>query len=770
MRLNLSIEQFSERIEVIEACFGNRSEIIQSIVYDTRKISSTENVVFFALEGPFRTGVDFIQTAYELGIRNFVIPKGISIEIQSECNYFTVNSGIEALQKLAKKHRLQFKYPVVAVTGSIGKTTVKEWLYFLLSSNFSIIRSPKSYNSQLGVALSLLELNDACEIAIIEAGISEKGEMQKLEEMIQPTFGILTAFSNQNNAGFASTEIHFNEFLQLFDKVKKTWASDAVSFTKEQLLDYNIETVIKSNFAELIALCPFRDPVSIQNLTLVLGVVSYFIPVLEDVQSLVEKLPRLAMRMETFEGINNTTIINDAYNLDLDALEQSLEFQKSISGSTKRIAILSLDYLSEEKKLKIHQLIASFSLNEVLYVTGNEIPPIDHISNATVLIKGARSAQMQRVAGLFYLKKHVTQLEINLSAVRHNVTYFRRQLQKGCGLMAMVKASSYGSGALKMSKFLEDIGIEYLGVAYVDEGVELRKHGIQLPILVMNAEEFGFEDIVKYRLEPTIYSFSMLDSFIRFLITNNIENYPVHIEFDTGMKRLGFDIQDVNTILNVLQSQPEIKLKSIFSHLAESDNAFDTRFTNRQVELFQSIVDKIESSLSYSFMKHICNSEGILSFPNAHFDMVRLGIGMYGYSAHEHIRKQLQDVITWRSVITQLKYIKVGESIGYSRTFVAAKDMQIAIVPIGYADGFRKSLSNGQGGMFVSGAYCPVVGNVCMDMTMIDVTHIHSKEGDSVEIIGPHQSLIDFAKSMNTIPYEVLTSISSRVQRIYSDD
>lgn len=770
MRLNLTIEEFSERIEAIETSFGVQNEIIQSIVYDSRKISSTDHVVFFALEGPFRSGSSFIQAAYDLGIRNFVISKDKPIDYQIDCNYFIVDSGLESLQKLAKKHRQQFTYPILAVTGSIGKTTVKEWLYFLLSSRFSIIRSPKSYNSQLGVALSLLELTNDCDIAIIEAGISEKGEMQKLEEMIQPTFGVLTAFSKHNSTGFESNESRLVEFLELFVRTEKTWSLDSITFSQEQRLNAHIQTVDSSTFTALIHLCPYQDQVSIQNLTLVLGVASHFIPSLEEIKPYVASLPRLAMRMETFEGINNTTIINDAYNLDLDALEQSLEFQKSISGSTKRVAILSLDHLAEEKKQKILHLMERFSLNEVLYVSGNEIPSIDHIFNATVLIKGSRSAQMQRVAGLFYLKKHITQLEINLSAVRHNVTYFRKQLKKGCKLMAMVKASSYGSGAIKMSKFLEDAGIEYLGVAYVDEGVELRKHGIQLPILVMNAEEFGFDDIVKYGLEPTIYSLPMLDSFIRFLITNSIENYPIHIEFDTGMKRLGFDIQDVKSILNVLQSQPEIRLKSVFSHLADSDNVFDSGFTNRQVELFQSIVEKIEASLSYTFMKHICNSEGTLSFPNAHFDMVRLGIGMYGYSVHDDIRKQLQEVITWRSAITQLKHIKAGESIGYSRTFIATNDMCIAIVPIGYADGFRKSLSNGKGGMYVSGTYCPVVGNVCMDMTMIDVSQIQTKEGDSVEIIGPHQSLVDFAKNMDTIPYEVLTSISNRVQRIYSDD
>jgi len=504
VRLNLTIENFSERIEPVSVINDLVAVLVQSVIYDSRKISSTEGVVFFALEGTFRSGSEFIEDAYKQGIRIFVVPEGYKHLLHKDCCFFFVPSCLEALQKLAQKHRQQFNVPVIAVAGSNGKTTVKEWIHYFLAPHFKVVRSPKSYNSQLGVALSLLEINEHCEIAIIEAGVSEPGEMKKLEAIIQPNFGVLTSVSHHKSTPFENQETYTEELLSLFRQATITWVNEEIQFTASPQNEDRINKVGLTHFSEALSLSPYQDKISVQNLSLVLAVVTYFVRSTASIDALLPNLPRLAMRMETFEGIHNNTIINDAYNLDLDALEQSLEFQKSISGSSKRVAIVSMNFLSEDKKHQIEQLISQFSLDEVINVEGEEIPKIDHISNATVLIKGARNAQMQRIAGLFYLKKHITQLEINLSAVRHNVTFFRKKLPKNCQIIAMVKAASYGSGALKMAQFLNGIGIDYLGVAYVDEGVELRRNGIQLPMLVMNSEDFGFEDIVDTVVETEL--------------------------------------------------------------------------------------------------------------------------------------------------------------------------------------------------------------------------------------------------------------------------
>jgi alanine racemase len=453
--------------------------------------------------------------------------------------------------------------------------------------------------------------------------------------------------------------------------------------------------------------------------------------------------------------------------LDLDALVQSLEYQLSISEHKQRVAIIATTGFSQEQIQEVKAVVSSFKLDAVYFLEeGTEIP-VAEISNATVLIKGTRSAQLQKLVRLFQLKKHKTTLEIDLSAVKHNIEVYRTYIPNTCKILAMVKASSYGSGAVKIAQYLQKIGVNYLGVAYADEGVELRKHGVSLPILVMNAEEDGFDDIIQYQLEPAIYSFKMLDDFIKTLIREGIENYPVHLKFDTGMRRLGFEQADLDELIAILQTQPEIKLQSVYSHLADADNVDDATFTLLQIKRFSAITRYLDNVISYPYIKHLANSEAVANFPSIHLDMVRLGIGMFGYSSNTQVQASLHAAVAWKSVVTQVKSLQAGESVGYGCNFVASKPMKIAVIPIGYADGFRRYLSNGIGAVVIQGIFCPVVGNVCMDMTMVDVTSVEVQEGDSVEILGEHQSLLAFAKKMNTIPYEVLTSVSSRVHRVY---
>ncbi len=664
---------------------------------------------------------------------------------------------------MALQHRQQFNYPVIGITGSVGKTIVKEWLYHVINDRFHVIRSPKSYNSQLGVALSLLEMDGAHNLAIIEAGISKPDEMENLAKMIQPTLGVFTAFGSAHAHNFPNQISHLTEKTKLFNTCEKTFIGSEIP--KVNLS--NAEIVLPSTYLALLDQAPFQDQASRQNLSLVIAVASYLGLSDSEILKKLSSLPRLALRMETFDGINNNTIINDAYNADLDALTQSLEFQKSIARSKKRTAIIGIEGLDDTQVEQIKNKLESYQLDQYFLIKAQDELTSDTIQNQIILIKGSRASHIERIAKLFQLKKHKTRVEINLNHIKHNLNYFRSLLQSKTKILAMVKASSYGSGAEKIAEFCEKNGVEYLGVAYTDEGVELRKHGIKLPIIVMNAEEDSFDDIIHYNLEPSIYSFASLESFTKALINNEVVHFPIHLKFDTGMRRLGFESSDVSKVIDLIQAQPELKIQGVYSHLADSDNATSRTFTETQIELFTSICDSIQEKIPYNFIKHILNSEGIQRYPKAQFDMVRIGIGLYGISSNTEVAENLQQVIAWKTVVSQIKSIQAEESVGYGRTFIADKPINIGIIPVGYADGFRRSLSQGVGCVYVNGKMAKIVGNVCMDMIMVDLTTIPCKEGDEVEIIGTNQSVYQLAEKMQTIPYEVLTSLSKRLQRIY---
>ncbi len=769
MKLNLSTKEFSSIIN--SELVGNINDLcIQTIAYDTRKILNAQNTVFFALYGDFRDGHSFVKDAYLANVRIFVVSDKNFIENSKsnfpDAQFHLVDSSLNALQKLAIHHRKQFHIPVLGITGSVGKTIVKEWLYHLLKNKFHIVRSPKSYNSQLGVALSILEMNSEHELAIFEAGISKPNEMQFLAEMIQAKIGIFTAFASAHAQNFDSKSQHLAEKEKLFVQCEKVLVNSNIPTN----LSKNCEKISIKDFESLLNFSPFQDTASLQNLSLAIATAKIFNLNDDELIQQIKTLPRLAMRMETFDGINGNVIINDAYNVDLDALSQSLEYQQSIAKNRLRTAIIGVDGLNENQIQKIKSKLRDFNLYQCFFVKGNELPPIEKIHQQVVLVKGTRVGEIQRIANLFQLKKHKTRVEINLSAVKNNLTFFRNSIAKDCKILVMVKASSYGSGAEKMAEYLEKNGVEYLGVAYIDEGIELRKHGVSLPILVMNPDEDGFEDLIRFKLEPSIYSFELLESFTKALINNSLENYPIHLKFDTGMHRLGFENQDKQALLEIILSQPELKIQSVYSHLADSDNYESKDFTHTQISIFQEVCSFFSEKLAYPFIKHILNSEGITRFPSAQFDMVRIGIGLYGISSNSELKRMLFPAISWFSIVSQLKTIKKGESVGYSRRFIAEKETKIAIIPVGYADGFKRNLSLGKGGMYVSGKFCPVVGNVCMDMTMIDVSEVDCEEGTRVEIIGEFQKIEDLASAMQTIPYEVLTSMSKRLQRIYVEE
>jgi Alr-MurF fusion protein len=740
--------------------------LIQQVSFDTRKISNPISTLYFALKGDFRDGHDFIKDAYLKGVRSFCVSKKEDFSNFSEANFFFVSDTLKALQKLAKHHRSQFNFPIIAITGSVGKTTVKEWLYHFLSDDFHIVRSPKSYNSQIGVALSLFELDERYNLAIIEAGISKAGEMKHLEEMIVPTIGVFTAFGKAHQHNFTSKEEHLVEKERLFKNCNLTFVQSYID-VKE---NYNYQKVDIKEFEHLLIHSPFQDKASHENIAICIALAKHFNLENETIINRIKSVQRLALRMETFDGKNGNIIINDSYNADLDALKQSLEYQKSIANKQKRTAIIGVKGLSEKQIAQIKQECLTFNLDKLILLSElfNEFDA-DSIQNQVILIKGSRASEMQKIASKFRLKKHQTRIEINLSAIKNNLTFWRNQLHETCDLLVMVKASAYGSGSEKIALFLEQNGVKYLGVAYIDEGVELRKRGVKLPILVMNIDNDGFEDILTYQLEPAIYNFSIFDSFILFLIEKGIENYPIHIKFDTGMKRLGFDASDSNKVIDILQTQTEIKLQSIYSHLADSDNV-KSNFTSLQLERFDKIIEIFEQRISYSFLKHLSNTEAIMNYPKAQKDMVRLGIGLYGISSNMNLQQKLEPVISWKSIVSQVKTIQKGESIGYNQRFIAEKDMKFAIIPVGYADGFKRSLGLGFGGVYINNHYCPTLGNICMDMIMVDISNHPINEGDEVEIIGKNQKINDLALKMNTIPYEVLTSFSSRIHRVYFEE
>jgi alanine racemase len=767
LKLGLTYQKFSTYCQGKSIVNSEKKPpIIDRICYDSRKIVDTKNTAFFALNGTFRDGHLFIDSAYDQGIRIFVISKKVDTKFYPDAFFVHVKDSLRALQNLASEHRKKFSYPVIAITGSTGKTTIKEWIFHLIKGEKRVIRSPKSFNSQLGVALSLLELTSECDLALIEAGISEPNEMIALQAMIQPTIGVLASLGRSHAENFSNLSDLHQEKLKLFSTVEKTLIGDRISLTEQQLNAIKGKTLKLETKSDLLSEIPFQDIISFNNAKLAIEVALELGVNVKKIKQQISTLPSLALRLETFDGINNSLIINDTYNLDLDALVYSLEYQKMIAKRRKRIVIVGLDQENSEKKKEVQEIISQFKPDETHIVgSGSDVPL--NLGNSVILIKGTRNAGMEKVAQRYKLKRHKTFVQIDLTAVRHNLTIVRKKLKSKTKILAMVKAQSYGSGLEKMATFLEQQGVDYLGVAYVDEGVELRKHGIKTPILVMNPEEESFDLCIENQLEPAIYSFNQLDQFIKELILVKRSNFPIHLKFDTGMRRLGFEPEDWSELVAVIQSQPEVRVAGVYSHLADADNVRDKRFTQLQFKKFEEICYHIQNSLGITFIRHLLNSEGSFNFPEFQLDMVRVGIAMYGVSSDINVHKLLKPVIQWQSSISQIKTLKVSEFVGYSRTFKATKATKIAIIPVGYADGYKRSLSNGKGGVFIHGIYCPTVGRVCMDMIMVDVTNIEVKEGDSVEIIGINQTLEKLAESLQTIPYEVLTSISKRVHRVY---
>ena len=771
---------------------------------DSRNIISSPNTLFFAIRGQRHDGHYFIEELYDRGIQNFLL----------------VKNSIEALQKLAAFHRNKFKYPVIGITGSNGKTIVKEWIYHVLQGKKQIIRNPKSFNSQVGVPLSICLMEQIYDLAIFEAGISLSGEMDKLEKIIRPNIGLITNIGEPHQENFVDYREKTTEKLKLFsnadilvysrdEEIIEKSISENKLLSKKQLfswskskganlyirtkpIDHNktkIEFQTKKHQDSLII--PFTDQASIQDAIHVLAMICAlnFDPKL--FKNRFESLPPVAMRMELKEGINNCSIINDSYNSDLNSLEIALNYLDQQNQHKKKTLILS-DILQTGKNTKqlytqVASLLKKFKVNRLIGI-GEAISSQGEVFNnekvfypstetfltefnkndfreEAILLKGSRNFHFEKISSVLEEKAHRTVLEINLNALVHNLNYFRSKIKPETKIMVMVKALSYGSGTFEIANILQYQRVDYLGVAFADEGVALREAGIKTPIIVMNPEQNSFEMMLKHRLEPEIYNFRILDQFRMEVERANLLNYPVHIKLDTGMNRLGFLENEIPQLIGQLKEIGNLKISTIFSHLAGSDDHIHDNFTKKQIERFDNLSSLFINNFNYKVTRQIANSAGIERFPEAQFEMVRLGIGLYGISATN--QNLLVNVSTLKSTIIQVKQVPKDETIGYNRQVKAENDVTIAVVPIGYADGLNRKLSNGKGKLYVNGFFVPIIGNICMDMCMIDITGCNIHEGDEVIVFGKEQSVIDLANELETIPYEIFTSVSSRVKRIY---
>ena len=807
------------------------------LLTDSRKLTDAENTIFFAIRTKRNNGANYISGLYSKGVRNFVVCSDLEDNVResllnlADANIWFVKDVVAALQRVVESRRVQYDIPVVGITGSNGKTIVKDWVVQLLSDDYNIVANPKSYNSQIGVPLSVWQMSEVNNFAVFEAGISESGEMENLRNIIQPTIGIFTNIGQAHDENFLTRHQKIAEKLQLFTHCKVliycldhkdihsvlcekesfhnvnryTWGK--AEENSVQLLETNVKdhsTVLKvknndgSNNEVFDIEIPFVDLASIENAMHCITLMFYLGYSGDVIASRCHSLQPVAMRLEMDEGINNCLLINDGYSLDINSLSIALDFVQHERQHFNKTLIIS-DILQSglpEERLYSHvaMLIAQRGINKLIGI-GDAISrnrtqfgdiktyfyrsteefllkhPFSDFQNETILLKGARVFCFEKVAKVLQRKRHETIMEVNLDALIHNVNYYRSRIEPTTKLMAMVKASSYGAGKVEVANTLQFNHVDYLTVAYSDEGVELRRNGITLPIMVMNPEEESFDNIIRYGLEPDIYSFRILQLFSEAARVYADSHKPVaiHIELDTGMHRLGFAPDDMEQLAQVLKADDSpLFVRSIFSHLACSEDPAMDDFTRMQIARFRQGSSQLKQLLGCeNILCHILNSSGITRFPEAQMDMVRLGIGLYGISPEANVQKMLTPVSTLKTRISQIKDIPSGDSVGYNRRWIAERDSKIAIIPIGYADGLSRNLGYGHGIVEINGCDAPIIGSICMDMCFIDVTEVQCNEGDEVVIFGSASQLCRMAESAGTIPYEILTSVSPRVKRVY---
>ena len=792
---------------------GTADAQIGWLLTDSRSLCFPEETLFFALKTARNDGHRYIDL-YRRGVRNFVVEQESltshlsPLTTYTDANFLVVPSPLAALQRLAERHRDEFNCPVVGITGSNGKTMVKEWLYQVLSPDHNVTRSPKSFNSQIGVPLSVWLLDEQTDVALFEAGISQPGEMEVLADIIQPTIGVLTSLGAAHQENFRSLEEKCMEKLQLFQN------AEAIIYNSDD--DLVSRCIRRAGFKgkrigwrreELQGMfeLPFGDDASLECSMAVAATALYLGVTPQQLKERMAHLEPVAMRLEVKEGQHGCTLINDSYNSDINSLAIALDFMARRDASSpaahlsplKKTLVLSDIYQSGQTdselygevndlclKRGVNKLIgigpnisaqqSLFSVGEKsFFATTKDFLKSDtfrQLHDEVILIKGARVFGFDRITERLEQKVHETILEVNLNAVVSNLNYYRSMLKPETKLVCMVKADAYGAGAVEVAKTLQDHRVDYLAVAVADEGVTLRRHGITQNIMIMNPEMTAFKTVFDYELEPEVYSFRLMDALIRAAEQQGITGWPVHIKLDTGMHRLGFDPErDIDEVIRRLRSQNAIIPRSVFSHFVGSDSDDFDNFSAMQFQKFDVASRKLQAAFSHKILRHMDNSAAIEHFPERQLDMCRLGLGLYGVNPRDN--QQLACVSTLKTTILQLRHVPKEETVGYSRKGVLTRDSIIGAIPIGYADGLSRRLGRGACYCLVNGQKAPYVGNICMDVAMIDVTDVPDvHEGDSVEIFGEHLPVTVLSDVMETIPYEVLTSVSSRVKKVYFQD
>lgn len=806
---------------------GKRKAVINWLLTDSRSLSFPETTLFFAIRTSRNDGHKYIGELYEKGVYNFVVEESAPA-LAGKCpkaNFLIVKDSVLALQKLAEQHRKRFpSLPVIGITGSNGKTIVKEWLYQLLGKTYAVTRSPRSYNSQIGVPLSVWQLKEDTGIGIFEAGISEPGEMDRLRNIISPTIGVLTNIGVAHQENFQSVQDKCMEKLSLFknsdviiydgdDEVICDCVSRSMLAVREiawsrvnKEKPLYIKDIDKQKDCTRIKYVylgfekdyeiPFVDDASINNSLNCLAVCLYLMLPPEEIKERMAALEPVAMRLEVKEGIRGCTIVNDSYNSDLVSLNIALDFidRRSVGGNQKKVVILSdmleSGYVKKILYKKVGRFLEGKNVNVFIGV-GQEVSEVrnyfkgeqyyfetteqllsdavfNSLSDSIVLIKGARKFHFEDLADRLECKVHETILEINLDAIVANLNHYRAMLDKGTKVACMVKASAYGYGAYEVAKTLQDRCVDYLSVAVADEGADLRKAGITCPIMIMDPELSSFKKMFDNKLEPEVYSFPLLESLVREAEREGITDYPVHIKIDTGMHRLGFMPDEIPALVARLKSQSALLPRSVFSHFACSDDRMFDDFSRLQEKRFIAASAELQKAYDHKIIRHLCNTAGIERRRHSHFEMVRLGIGLYGIDPVDN--SILNNVSVLKTRILQVKTLAAGEAVGYGCKGVLSRDSKIAAIPIGYADGLNRKLGNGNGYCLVNGRKAHYVGNICMDVSMIDVTGIDCREGDSVEIFGNELPVTVLSDILGTIPYEILTNVSQRVKRVYYHD
>lgn len=804
--------------------FGSTEATIDWLLTDSRSLAFPETTLFFALRTKLGDGHRYLSDLYRRGVRNFVVgnvPDNYET-IYPEANFLLVVSPLKALQRLAERHREEYDVPVIGVTGSNGKTVVKEWLYQLLSPSMNVTRSPKSYNSQVGVPLSVWMLNEHTQVGIFEAGISQPGEMQALKDIIQPTIGVMTNIGPAHQENFATIQEKCHEKISLFKDADvvvycaddpiisecmsaSLYTGDTIAWSRENpnapLYVSKVEkgtdgTHIVYHYLgqESEMRIPFTDDASAENCIHCLAVCLYMHLQPSEIAKRMLQLEPVAMRLEVIQGVRGCTLINDTYNSDVASLDIALDFmnRRPELGDKPKTLILS-DILqtglsTQELYRKVADMVSHRGIDRLIGV-GPEISAshslfggkktffpssealiesglLDTISNEMVLIKGSRKFGFEQITAALSLRVHETTLDVNLEAIVENLNFYRSFMKPETKITCMVKASAYGAGSVEIAKTLQDRGVDYLAVAVADEGAELRRAGITTGIIVMNPEMTAFDTLFQYDLEPEVYNFKLLKALIHAAEKQGIQGFPIHVKLDTGMHRLGFDpLKDVDNVVEILKQQTALIPRSVFSHFVGSDSPDFDDFSAHQYELFLEGSSKLQAAFNHKILRHICNSAGIERFPERHLDMVRLGLGLYGIDPIDN--RRLHNVTSLRTTILQIRNVKKGDSIGYSRRSFVERDSRIAAIPIGYADGLNRHLGNRNGYCLVNGKKAPYIGNICMDVCMIDVTDIPCEEGDTVEIFGDELPVTVLSDILDTIPYEILTSVSTRVKRVY---